>query len=346
MWKLLSFSEIKIPLKPYLTEYSLGIVENQSGKRKIAQIDKSFKKKFLGMKGTIKIINGPQGKINLFSLPEKELKINNKTVKINKISRVGIIGTGKMGCQLAQMFSLAGLKIILKSRKRTALNILIPNCDKQLQNNILITTNFKDLKKADLIIEAVSENEKIKITLFKKIETVVGKSVILATNTSSLSINHMAAKLNYPGRFIGIHFFNPIKKMPLVEIIKGEGSFLSTIASTLELIERLGKTSIIVKDGPGFIVNRLLFSLINEAAYLLEEKVANVNQIDQAMKLGANHPMGPFELADFIGIDLSYEIIKNLSTQIPDFRLPAPIFSRMIKAGKMGIKTKAGFYNY
>ena len=261
------------------------------------------------------------------------------------VERIGIIGTGTMGKQLAQFIAEHGFEVDLKSRTVESLEKAVEKIKDKTLKHINLTTRFDELSGADIIIECIIENREAKRQLFKKLDG-LPKDIILATNTSSLSINDFLPIVSDPRNVIGIHFFNPVRKMSLVEIIKGVDTSKRTLERTVDFVRRLDKTPIIIDDSPGFIVNRLLFTMINEAGYLLMENIASVQEIDISMKLGTAHPLGPFELADYIGIDVTYEIIKNLSLSLQTFKSPAKVFKKMIETGKLGRKTKRGFYEY
>lgn len=351
MWKLLTYTEVKFPLKPYTNEYILGIVENENGERLIVQVEKGNEIS-IGVEGAVKKSIGPAGEINKFF---PGLTESYKDVHIGKI---GIIGTGVMGTQITLVCAKNNFEVVSKTRSKENVKnfskkieqILSKNASKEdvdkLLKKIIVTKNLQDLSDVDIVIECIIENEDAKKKLFNCLENICSKKTIFATNTSSLSIDKIASKLNYPKRFIGIHFFNPVEKMQLVEIIKGRKTSKKTEEISKNFVKKMDKTSITINDSPGAVVNRLLFSLINEAGYMFEEGVASIEEIDNAMKLGAKHPMGPFELVDFIGIDVTYEILKTLNFSLKNFKAPAKIFQKMLREGKLGRKIGIGFYDY
>lgn len=272
---------------------------------------------------------------------------------------IGVIGTGITGKGIVEIAVKTGNKVILKSRNEEslekALNVISRNLSKELEpdklkvflNKITPTTIYEPLTKANLIIESVVEDLEVKKNIFQKLDSICEPGIILASNTSTLPISKIAEGLKYPERVVGIHFFNPIPKMKLVELIKGNDTSEDTIKRAYEFASMLNKTTVNVLDISGFIVNRLLFLMINEACYMLEIGVARVEDIDKAMKMGANHPMGPFELADFIGIDLCLSILKILYNELKSNRYkPANVLQTMVNEGALGRKTGKGFYKY
>lgn len=274
-----------------------------------------------------------------------------------EVRQVGIIGTGLLGCQITQFVVQHGFNVILKSRSKESLKKAIERIKSSLLKDISLeetdkiikkikgTTKFSDLSNADIVIECVIEDKKAKKEVFKELSDICSHNTILATNTSSLSINDLALVVSNPSRAIGTHFFNPVKRTRLVEIIRAKNTSQETVQIVTNFMRKLGKTTIVIEDTPGFIVNRLLFSMINEAGYLLEKGGISVQEIDTAMKLGTNIPMGPFEIADFVGIDVTYKILKELNLSL-NFKEPAKIFEEKIKSCKLGRKTKEGFYKY
>ncbi len=272
---------------------------------------------------------------------------------------IGIIGTGITGRGIAEVALRTGNSIILKSRSREALentrDKLSKNLYKSLNieeskillDNMATTTDYSSLAKADFIIESVVEDLEVKRNIFRILDSICDPEVVLATNTSSLSVSRIADGLRYPERVVGLHFFNPITRMQLIEIIKGDKTSDDTLNKSAEIAKRLNKTSILAKDTPGFVVNRLLFTLINEACYMLDEGTSSVEEIDKAMKLGANHPMGPFELADLIGLDLCEEIIENLHSDSQNLKShSSKAINELVRKGYLGKKSGRGFYEY
>lgn len=361
MWELISYTEIKLPLKPYLSEYILGIVENENRERLITQIDKRFSKELkIGLKGHIKRCTGPCGEINLFA-PILAMRDDEdvQEPKERRIEKIGVVGTGMLGSQIAQLAAQYGFKVILKSRSKESLLRATTKIEKNLLKymtldekdnvirNINLTTEFTKLKDADIIIECIIENEESKKQLFKELCKLCSEKTLFATNTSSLSVDDLASVIDNPQRFVGIHFFNPVDKMQLVEVVRGKATSQQTIDASMNFVGRLDKKPIIVNDSPGFIVNRVLMSYLNESVYLLEEDVASISDIDMSVRLGLNYPMGPFALIDLIGLDVFLSIMESLyrRTESPKYK-PCPRLYEMVHEGRLGKKTKKGFYDY
>ncbi len=271
------------------------------------------------------------------------------------IKKIGVVGAGTMGRGIAQVFALYGFPVVLVDRdKKTldgALEKIKEHTDPELWKgvNSLITTSksMKKLKTCDVVIEAVFERMQVKRAVLESLKDVVKKSAIIATNTSSISINELAAFVNDESRFIGMHFMNPPKVMKLVEVIRGERTSDETTDKVCGLAEALEKVPAVVNDSPGFVSNRLLFALIGEAIRLLESGVATKESIDTVMKFGMNHPMGPIELADFIGLDVCKEIMLYIYDMSSDEKFfPPEILVEKITHGKLGRKSGEGFYKY
>jgi 3-hydroxybutyryl-CoA dehydrogenase len=283
---------------------------------------------------------------------------------IPDIRRIGVIGAGQMGAGIAQVGALAGFEVCLSDVSRQALEAAISRIDyflgRQVQKEILRdadkaaalgrikTGETMDLfHDCDLVIEAASENEELKRKIFAALIPCLKTGAIIASNTSSISITRLAAVTDRPERFIGMHFMNPVPAMKLVEIIRGIATEEDTYQAVKEVVERLGKTSVTAEDFPAFIVNRILLPMINEAVYTLYEGVGTVESIDNAMKLGANHPMGPLSLADFIGLDTCLAIMQVLYEGLADSKYrPCPLLVKYVEAGWLGRKVKRGFYDY
>jgi 3-hydroxybutyryl-CoA dehydrogenase len=277
---------------------------------------------------------------------------------------IGIIGAGQMGSGISHVCALAGLDVKLLDANPDmlpkALVNIGNNLDRQIKRGqvtaeakatalkrIATSADYGVFKDCDLVIEAATENEAIKREVFKKLCPVLKPEALLASNTSSISITRLAAVTDRPGKFIGMHFMNPVPVMQLVELIRGIATDEATFKTVRDLAQKLGKTVAVAEDFPAFIVNRILLPMINEAVYTLYEGVGNVESIDTAMRLGANHPMGPLELADFIGLDTCLAVMHVLYDGLADSKYrPCPLLVKYVEAGWLGRKTKRGFYDY
>ena len=277
---------------------------------------------------------------------------------------IGVIGSGTMGNGIAHVFSLYNHRVILVDINETILNnaldVIVKNLNRQFKknhitesdmksaiNNIELSSNIEDLSNCDLIVEAVKEDFKIKSEIFQRLDSICNDKTIFASNTSSISINDLSSKLMRKDKFIGMHFMNPVPIMKLVEIIKGNKTSSETITFIEKLSTSIDKVPVQCNDSPGFVSNRILMPMINEAAYCYMEGVAEPKAIDSIMKLGMGHPMGPLRLADLIGIDVCVYILNVLYDGLKDEKYkPCPLLNDMIKENKLGNKTKEGFYNY
>ncbi len=280
------------------------------------------------------------------------------------ISNIGVIGAGQMGNGIAHVMALAGYNVLMNDISQqsldNAITAITANMSRQAARGkisdadlaaalgrIETTLSLPDLGATDLVIEAATERETVKQAIFEDLQPHLLPHTILTSNTSSISITRLASRTDRPERFMGFHFMNPVPVMQLVELIRGIATDQETYAACHTVVERLGKTAASAEDFPGFIVNRILMPMINEAVYTLYEGVGNVQSIDQSMKLGANHPMGPLELADFIGLDTCLAIMNVLHDGLADTKYrPCPLLTKYVEAGWLGRKTDRGFYDY
>jgi 3-hydroxybutyryl-CoA dehydrogenase len=283
---------------------------------------------------------------------------------IPEIRRIGVVGAGQMGGGIAEVAALAGFEVRLldvsqeqldraleriagRLARRVDKNSITAAERQQALDRIAVGTGYELFADCQLVIEAASESEPLKRQIFAEVIKHLPKDALIATNTSSISITRLAAGTDRPERFIGMHFMNPVPAMKLVELIRGIATDEGTFRAIRTITEKLGKTAVTAEDFPAFIVNRILLPMINEAVYTLYEGVGNVESIDTAMKLGANHPMGPLELADFIGLDTCLAVMQVLYDGLADSKYrPCPLLVKYVEAGWLGRKSKRGFYDY
>ncbi|MEE9427509.1 MAG: 3-hydroxybutyryl-CoA dehydrogenase [Paracoccaceae bacterium] len=281
-----------------------------------------------------------------------------------EISTIGIVGAGQMGNGIAHVCAMAGYDILLNDVDQAALDsaleLIKKNLDRQVSKDkisqaemkaalarIKTTVKLADLGKTDLVIEAATEKETVKAAIFEELLPHLLPTTILTSNTSSISITRLASRTDRPEKFMGFHFMNPVPVMQLVELIRGIATDEATFNACLEVVERIEKTAASAEDFPGFIVNRILMPMINEAVYTLYEGVGSVESIDKSLRLGANHPMGPLELADFIGLDTCLAIMNVLHDGLADTKYrPCPLLTKYVEAGWLGRKSQRGFYDY
>jgi 3-hydroxybutyryl-CoA dehydrogenase len=290
--------------------------------------------------------------------------VSESPVSPDRLRRLGVIGAGQMGGGIAHVCALAGLDVVLTDISEEALQRGRQAIDRNLSRQVargMIREEEKDaairriqmgldytlFADCDMVIEAATEKEDVKREIFKKLTPALKPDALIATNTSSISITRLAASTDRPGKFIGMHFMNPVPVMSLVELIRGIATEEDTFAATRDLAVKLGKTPVAAEDFPAFIVNRILLPMINEAIYTLYEGVGSVEAIDTAVKLGANHPMGPLELADFIGLDTCLSVMQVLYEGLADSKYrPCPLLVKYVEAGWLGRKMRRGFYDY
>ncbi len=280
------------------------------------------------------------------------------------LKKIGVIGAGQMGSGIAHVCALAGYKVVLNDvsadRIKSGLATINGNMARQVGSEkiteddrqaalkrIVAAEDFEGLADSDLVIEAATENETVKNEIFDRLRGTLKSGALLATNTSSISITRLAAATDRPEQFIGVHFMNPVPVMEVVELVRGIATDDETFNATQAFVKRLGKTIVLSEDFPAFIVNRILLPMINEAIYTLHEGVGTVEAIDTAMRLGAHHPMGPLQLADFIGLDTCLSIMQVLHEGLADSKYrPCPLLVKYVEAGWLGRKTRRGFYDY
>ena len=283
---------------------------------------------------------------------------------MSALRKVGVVGAGTMGNGIAQACAVAGLEVVMVDIADDAVSrglaTVAGSLDRLLKKEKITaadksaalarikgTTRYDDLKACDLVIEAATENEELKVRILKKVDELARSEVVLATNTSSISITRLAAATSRPGKFVGMHFFNPVPMMSLVEVIRGHRTDDATVEAVASFAKALGKTPIVVKNSPGFVVNRILCPMLNEAILALQEGLATAEDIDNGMKLGCSHPIGPLALCDMVGLDVLLAVMEVFYRDFndPKYR-PALLLKEMVAAGHLGRKSGRGFYKY
>ena len=281
-----------------------------------------------------------------------------------QINRIGVVGAGTMGNGIAHVCALSGFDVVLTDISQEILDGAIEKMKKNMGRQvkkeklsqadmdaalkrITTTTELETLKDTDLVVEAVVEDLKTKKEIFEKLDTVCKKDCILSSNTSSISVSDIAQATKRPEKVMGMHFMNPVPMMVLVELVRGKSTSEETINTARQIAEKLGKTPVLVNDSPGFVANRILMPMINEAVWCLNEGVAKAEDVDAVMKLGMNHPMGPLALADLIGLDVCESILDVMCEGFSDKKYaPCPLLSKKVEEGNLGRKTGKGFYEY
>lgn len=280
------------------------------------------------------------------------------------VKQLGVVGAGQMGSGIAQVAAASGFKVVMSDIKKEfcekGIQAISGSLDRMIRKekisvqdkdtvlgNITTTTKLKTMEAADFIVEAAVEKEELKFAIFQDLDKICPPHTILATNTSSIPIGRIASKTSRPDKVIGMHFMNPVPLMQLVEVIKGIDTSEKTLEITMDLCEIFGKTAALANDFPGFIANRILMPMINEAVFCLYQSVGTVQDIDTVMKLGMNHPMGPLALADLIGLDTCLAIMETLYDGFKDSKYrPCPLLRKYVEAGRLGRKAGQGFYDY
>jgi 3-hydroxybutyryl-CoA dehydrogenase len=281
-----------------------------------------------------------------------------------QVNKIGVVGAGTMGNGIAQVCAAAGLKVVMVDIDDAAVKRGLATIDKSLGRlvdkeklteeakakslaRIQGSTRYEDFADVDLVIEAATENLELKLRILRQLDAIVSKDVVIATNTSSISITQLAAVVSRPERFIGMHFFNPVPVMELLELIRGLQTSDDTHALGIAFAKAVGKTAVTVRNSPGFAVNRILCPMINEAIFVLQEGLATAEDIDAGMRLGCNHPIGPLALADLVGLDTLLAVMNVFYEGFKDSKYrPAPLLKEMVDAGRLGRKSRRGFYSY